>query len=78
MISVARLQSLWSVERRRDTRVDLPTPWTPLMPMKKGADGDEAAWRACRARIKGMQWALLSSIISAILSFMRLVLGLGD
>jgi hypothetical protein len=65
------------VERRRETRVDFPTPWTPLMPMKKGVEGEEAVWMAWRARMKGMQWLLLSSIISAMLSFVRVVLGLG-
>lgn len=48
--------------------MDFPTPWTPLMPMKNGVEGEEAAWRACRERMKGMQWMLLSSIISAMLS----------
>jgi hypothetical protein len=45
--------------------------------MKKGVEGEEAVWMAWRARMKGMQWLLLSSIISAMLSFVRVVLGLG-
>ncbi|EEY14678.1 predicted protein [Verticillium alfalfae VaMs.102] len=61
---------------RERTRVVLPTPWTPLRPMRKGRalSGPSAArWSARCSRMKGMQIGDLSSRMAAMVGLILTV-----